>query len=288
MEDSFAPFVVIVLKVLITAGIWAVVPLGLGLVTPEDMAYTRRRWFVPAPLAIVGLWAPRSLPQLTLLPLLYLVLTGILAVVAVRRFRRRTAGGDGAARPVEVAVAAALVAPFVGSLALVAERVADQVWLGAAPETFAAVVVLTHVSGFAALLVTALVARGAAEGRVQAAVVGLVMAGVVVSVAGWFAAGLVALVGAGALAAGTTWVARLTWRQVRPGIEDQETRTLLGGSTVVLAVACVAGFAVALLRAAGPATEAALPALYLATDTVVAVAAGLALLAWSRLRPEPL
>lgn len=276
----------VVVDVVVTLGVLGVVPLGLRLVAGRDVEVLRRLWWVAgAPAALAG-WLPRSGAAVAL-AVPYVALTGALALLALRRAVRVVTAGGGLPWPVEVATWTALATPVVAAVALVAER-AGTALLGFDLEILGLTVAHFHYAGFAAALVAALVARAAPDGPLRTAAALCVPGGTLLVLAGFFVGDAVELVGAVVLTAGLWAAGWLTWHDLRPGVADGRTRALLGVSSAVLGGTML----LALAYAVGEAFD--LPHLshawMVATHGITNALgfAGCAVLAWLRLRAEPL
>ncbi|MEJ8641262.1 YndJ family protein [Streptomyces sp. MS1.HAVA.3] len=289
-------------NVIVTLGMFCVVPAGLRLIDPVGLRRTARLWPLLAAPGALCLWLPRGGAATALAALYAAACLALAARAPVRLLRGRSLA------PPEIAVATALVSPSIAGAALVAERAGYRLF-GFDLDILALTVPHFHFAGFAAALVAGLVCR-AAQGRdpggrgLQGRSAGgrrlrgrsagglphwaaySVPAGTLLVLLGYFVGDWAELVGAVVLTGGMWAVALLTWRDVRPGARDRGTRTLLASSAAVL----VATMLLALWWAAGEATGIAHPTLtWMAATHGLGNALGFALcsvLAWRRLTAD--
>lgn len=275
--------VTVLVNMIVTLGMFYVVPAGLRLIDPVGLGRAARLWPLPAAAGALCLWLPRGVPA-TVLAVLYAAACLALAARAPARLPRGRP-----LSPTEAAVATALVSPSIAGTALVAERAGYRLF-GFDLDILALTVPHFHFAGFAAALVAGLVCRTAAtaapNGLSRAAAYS-VPAGTLLVLLGYFVDDWAELVGAVVLTGGMWAVALLTWREIRPRGRDRTTRTLLGASAAVL----VATMLLALWWAAGEATDIPHPTLtWMAATHGLGNALGFALcslLAWRRLtRPR--
>ncbi|MFI1281104.1 YndJ family protein [Streptomyces sp. NPDC020858] len=294
-------------NVIVTLGMFCVVPAGLRLIDPVGLRRTARLWPLLASPGALCLWLPRGGAATALAALYAAACLTLAARAPVRLLRGRSLA------PPEIAVATALVSPSIAGTALVAERAGYRLF-GFDLDILALTVPHFHFAGFAAALVAGLVCRAARsrgpearsarsrdpDGR-SARGRGLrdrsggglphwaaysVPAGTLLVLLGYFVGDWAELVGAVVLTGGMWAVALLTWRDVRPAARDRGTRTLLATSAAVL----VATMLLALWWAAGEATGIAHPTLtWMAATHGLGNALGFALcsvLAWRRLTAD--
>lgn len=271
----------VLVSLIVMLGMLVIVPAGLRLARAPDLDRMRRLWPVFAVPGAAALWLPRG-PAATALALAYALGALLLALHAPARVVRHPAPLlSWRTAPAEIALLTALVTPVVASTALVAERAGHPLF-GFGVGILALTVPHFHFAGFAAALVSGLVARVAdsAAGRFAALSVPL---GTLFVLIGYFVGDWAELAGAVVLTAGMWTVALLTWRTVRPGARDRTTRLLLAASAAVLAATMV----LALSWALGEATGVPHPTLtWMAATHGVGNALGFALcsvLAWQRL-----
>lgn len=271
----------VLVSLIVMLGMLVIVPAGLRLARAPDLDRMRRLWPVFAVPGAAALWLPRG-PAATALALAYALGALLLALHAPARVVRHPAPLlSWRTAPAEIALLTALVTPVVASTALVAERAGHPLF-GFGLGILALTVPHFHFAGFAAALVSGLVARVAdsAAGRFAALSVPLGTLSVLI---GYFVGDWAELAGAVVLTAGMWTVALLTWRTVRPGARDRTTRLLLAASAAVLAATMV----LALSWALGEATGVPHPTLtWMAATHGVGNALGFALcsvLAWQRL-----
>ncbi|GAB2674775.1 YndJ family protein [Thalassiella azotivora] len=262
--------------VLCAVGMVVVVPLGLRLLDPPPQARWLRAWPVLGLVGAASTLLPRG-DAAALLAGAYLTATVRLALVAAARLLRTRS-----LAPVEVAALTALVTPSIAGLSLVAERGGWDL-LGFNGTEHALTVAHFHFAGFAAALVSGLVARSTTSplGPVGALAVPV---GTFVVLVGYFIGEPVELAGTVVLTAGMWVVGLLVWRDVRPEARDGVTRVLLGTGAVTLAATMV----LALSWAAGHVWDAVphLSLTWMAATHGVANALGFAvctLLGWRRL-----
>ncbi|MFD6972948.1 YndJ family protein [Streptomyces sp. NPDC059979] len=270
-------------NVIVTLGMFYVVPAGLRLIDPVGLRRTARLWPLLAAPGALCLWLPRGGGATALAALYAAACLALAARAPVRLLRGRSLA------PPEIAVATALVSPSIAGTALVAERAGYRLF-GFDLDILALTVPHFHFAGFAAALVAGLVcraarSRGPGSGLPRWAAYS-VPAGTLLVLLGYFVGDWAELVGAVVLTGGMWAVALLTWRDVRPAARDRGTRTLLATSAAVL----VATMLLALWWAAGEATGIAHPTLtWMAATHGLGNALGFALcsvLAWRRLTAD--
>ncbi|MFF4383254.1 YndJ family protein [Kitasatospora sp. NPDC001547] len=230
---------------LILLGMGAVVPLGLALVDEPGLARVRRFWPIAAVPGALSLWLPRG-GLATGSAVLYALGTLAIALHAPLRLARTRS-----LAPAEVAVLAALAAPSVAGVALVAERSGYPLF-SFEPHILALTVPHFHYAGFTAALVAGLVCRTVRPGSGAARCAALsVPAGTLLVLAGYFLGNWWQFAGAAVLSAGMWLVGLVTWRELRPRGDDRATARLLAVSSAVLALTMVLALWWALGRAAG-------------------------------------
>ncbi|MGW6687004.1 YndJ family protein [Streptomyces sp. NPDC054961] len=272
----------VLVNLIVTLGMLYVVPAGLRLIDPVRLRGTARLWPLLAAPGAVCLWLPRGVPA-TILAALYAAATLTLAARAPARLLRTGPPSRGSA-PAEAAVLTALVSPSVAGTALVAERAGYRLF-GFDLDILALTVPHFHFAGFTAALVAGLVCRAAARGRLARWAAYSVPAGTLLVLLGYFVDDWAELVGAVTLTGGMWAVARLTWRDIRPGAgaRDRLTGALLTVSAGVLAATML----LALWWALGEASGVVHPTLtWMAATHGLGNALGFALcslLAWRRL-----
>ncbi|MFJ1864294.1 YndJ family protein [Streptomyces sp. NPDC088097] len=273
----------VIVRLIVTLGMFYVVPAGLRLIDPTGLRRAARLWPLAAVPGALCLWLPRGGPA-TALAALYAAATLALAATGGARLLR-----ERSLAPAEVAALTALAAPSVAGTALVAERAGHRLF-GFDLDVLALTVPHFHFAGFAAALVAGLVCRASPGARGARWAAYSVPAGTLLVLLGYFVDDWAELGGALVLTGGMWAVALTTWREVRPGARDRVTGTLLGVSAVVL----VATMLLALWWAVGEATGVVHPTLtWMAATHGVGNALGFALcslLAWRRLgadRPTP-
>ncbi|WP_374777215.1 YndJ family protein [Streptomyces sp. NBC_01310] len=270
-------------NVIVTLGMFCVVPAGLRLIDPVGLRRTARLWPLLAAPGALCLWLPRGGAATALAALYATACLALAARALVRLLRGRSLA------PPEIAVATALVSPSIAGTALVAERAGYRLF-GFDLDILALTVPHFHFAGFAAALVAGLVCRAARSrgpgGGLPHWAAYSVPAGTLLVLLGYFVGDWAELVGAVVLTGGMWAVALLTWRDVRPAARDRGTRTLLATSAAVL----VATMLLALWWAAGEATGIAHPTLtWMAATHGLGNALGFALcsvLAWRRLTAD--
>ncbi|MGW0391737.1 YndJ family protein [Streptomyces sp. NPDC003042] len=266
----------VLVNLIVTVGMFYVVPVGLRLIDPAGLRTAARLWPLAAAPGALCLWLPRGVPA-TVLAALYALATLALAARAPARLARTRS-----LAPAEVAVLTALVSPSVAGTALVAERAGYRLF-GFDLDILALTVPHFHFAGFTAALVAGLVCRAAPARRGRRWAAYSVPAGTLLVLLGYFVDDWAELVGAVVLTAGMWAVALATWRDIRPGARDRTTGVLLATSAVVLVVTML----LALWWAAGEATGIAHPTLtWMAATHGLGNALGFALcslLAWRRL-----
>ncbi|MEV4946787.1 YndJ family protein [Streptomyces sp. NPDC053755] len=272
----------VLVGLIVMLGMLVVVPAGLRLIDgpqPAGLRRLARFWPLLALPGAVALWLPRG-PAATALAGVYALATLALALHAPLRL-----AATGSLAPGEIAVLTALAAPSVAGLALVAERAGHEL-LGFDLEILALTVPHFHFAGFAAALVAGLVCRASPGPTARFAALSVPL-GTLLVLLGYFVDDWAELAGAVVLTAGMWAVALLTWRDVRTGVTDPVTRSLLASSAAVL----VATMLLALSWALGEATGLPHPSLtWMAATHGLANALGFALcsvLAWRRLRTLP-
>ncbi|MFF9854032.1 YndJ family protein [Streptomyces litmocidini] len=226
-------------------GMFWVVPTGLALLDgprPPGWDPLRRAWPLLAAPGALALWLPRSAAA-TALAAVYALATLALALQAPARLMLTRS-----LRPSEIAVLAALTAPSVAGLALVAER-ASYPLFGFDLDILALTVPHFHFAGFAAALVAGLVSR-TSDGPAARLAALSVPAGTLLVLLGYFVDDWAELAGAVVLTAGMAAVSVLTLRERRDLAADRLTRGLLAVSALVL----VATMLLALSWALGEAT----------------------------------
>lgn len=230
---------------LVLLGMGAVVPLGLALVDEPGLARVRRFWPIAAVPGALSLWLPRG-GLATGSAVLYALGTLAIALHAPLRLARTRS-----LAPAEVAVLAALAAPSVAGVALVAERSGYPLF-GFEPHILALTVPHFHYAGFTAALVAGLVCRTVRPGSGAARCAALsVPAGTLLVLAGYFLGNWWQFAGAAVLSTGMWLVGLVTWRDLRPRGGDRATARLLAVSSAVLALTMVLALGWALGRAAG-------------------------------------
>jgi hypothetical protein len=266
----------VLVNLIVMLGMLVVVPAGLRLVDPVQLAPVRRMWPLFAVPGAVALWLPRG-PAATALAVVYALGTLLLAAQAPRRLVRTRS-----LAPAEIAVLTALAAPSVAGLALVAERTGYELF-GFTLPILALTVPHLHFAGFTAALVAGLVCGAAAGGLARFAALSVPL-GTLTVLAGYFVDDWAELAGALVLTAGMWAVALLTWRDVRGAERDPYTRALLAVSAAVL----VATMLLALSWAVGQAADIPHPGLtWMAATHGLGNALGFALcsvLAWRRIK----
>ncbi|MFJ1615982.1 YndJ family protein [Streptomyces sp. NPDC088249] len=272
----------VLVGLIVMLGMLVVVPAGLRLAGAPELDRIRRLWPLFAVPGAVTLWLPRGGPA-TALAVCYALGAVLLALHAPPRLLRTLmTSGVRAAAPAEIALLTALVTPSIAATALVAER-SGHTLFGFGLGILALTVPHFHFAGFAAALVSGLVCRIADSpaGRFAALSVPL---GTLLVLIGYFVGDWAELAGAVVLTAGMWTVALLTWRSIRGGRQDRNTRLLLATSSAVL----VATMALALSWALGEATGLPHPTLtWMAATHGLGNALGFALcsvLAWQRLQ----
>ncbi|MFE5805315.1 YndJ family protein [Streptomyces sp. NPDC056491] len=276
----------VLVNVIVTLGMFYVVPAGLRLIDPARLLRTARLWPVAAAPGALCLWLPRGMPATALAALYAAACLALAARAPALLLRNRFPG------PPEIAVATALASPSIAATALVAERAGCRLF-GFELDILALTVPHFHFAGFTAALVAGLVCR-ATGGRAGSGLAHWaaysVPAGTLLVLLGYFVDDWAELLGAVVLTGGMWAVALLTWREIRPAAGDRTTRALLAISATVL----VATMLLALWWAAGEATGIAHPTLtWMAATHGLGNALGFALcsvLAWRRLaadRPGP-
>lgn len=273
----------VLVNMIVTLGMFYVIPVGLRLIDPAGPHRAARLWPLPAAAGALSLWLPRGTAATALAALYAAACLALAARAPARLLRDRSFR-----RPSEIAVATALVSPSVAGTALVAERAGVRLF-GFELDILALTVPHFHFAGFTAALVAGLVCRAARSGppgglsRVAAY---SVPAGTLLVLLGYFVDDWAELAGAVVLTAGMWAVALLTWREIRPGARDRTTRALLSTSAAVL----LATMLLALWWAAGEATGIAHPTLtWMAATHGLGNALGFALcslLAWRRLSSD--
>ncbi|MFJ8017204.1 YndJ family protein [Streptomyces sp. NPDC096339] len=274
----------VLVNMIVTLGMFYVVPAGLRLIDPAGLGRAARLWRLPATAGALSLWLPRGMAATALAALYACACLGLAARALARLLRGRSLP-----RPSEIAVATALVSPSIAGTALVAERAGVRLF-GFDLDILALTVPHFHFAGFTAALVAGLVCRAAArtgppDGLSRGAAYS-VPVGTLLVLLGYFVDDWAELVGAVVLTAGMWAVALLTWREIRPGARDRTTRALLSTSAVVLPATML----LALWWAAGEATGIVHPTLtWMAATHGLGNALGFALcslLAWRRLRSD--
>jgi hypothetical protein len=267
----------VLLNLIVAAGMLVVVPLGLRLIDGLP-ARTTPAWSVGAVAGATSLWLPRGWPAGSL-AIGYAVATGLLAVAGLRRWAARRS-----AAPREIALLAAVLAPSVAGVSLVAERGGVELF-GFGLPVLALTVAHFHFAGFAAALTAALLASGDRGGAVPSLAAVCVPAGVLAVLGGFFVGPAVELAGTVLLTAGMWLVAWLTWRERRAA--GGVARILFG----VAAVVPLATMALALQWALGRAVGLPhLPVDWMIATHGLANAVGFAVcsvLAWSLVGRQP-
>ncbi|MFE5483869.1 YndJ family protein [Streptomyces sp. NPDC056527] len=244
----------VLVDLIVMLGMFAIVPMGLGLLDgprPRGLRLLRRAWPLLAAPGALALWLPRS-PTAAVLASVYALATVALALCAPVRLAalpRRVAGPPlRSPAPSEIAVLTALVTPSVAGVALVAERAGHRLF-GFDLDILALTVPHFHFAGFAAALVAGLVCRTSDGPATRFAALSVPL-GTLLVLAGYFVDDWAELAGALVLTAGMWAVALETWRELRTGARAPVTRGLLAVSAVVL----VATMLLALSWAIGEAT----------------------------------
>lgn len=299
----------VLVNLIVTLGMFYVVPAGLRLIDPARLGRTARLWPLLAAPGAVCLWLPRGAPA-TALAALYAAATLTLAARVPARLLRalaRTPSGRIRPAPAEVAVLTALAAPSVAGLALISERAGYRLF-GFDLDILALTVPHFHFAGFTAALVAGLVCRAVGNGARGGGAVGdgaaarggpstealarwagySVPAGALLVLLGYFVDDWAELVGAVTLTGGMWAVALLTWRDIRPAAREPGRRDrITGGLLATSAAVLVATMLLALWWALGEATGIAHPTLtWMAATHGLGNALGFALcslLAWRRL-----
>jgi len=234
---------------IVTLAILVITPLGLRLCRAQDDPGTNLLSAAVYLQPFAGLVACASflLPVGVLagtLAIAWLPVTGMLALDAVNRLRRR-----GPVPLEELAVDAAAIFLPIGAFWLWASR------MGLEPFGFTEPIVLLtavhfHYAGFAGPLIAGLTGRklgnGAAKSFLYAPSVLLIVAGPVLVAAGIVLTGTYEALGAVALAAGYLGLALVTLFNVLRSIKSPLAKVLLGASSlsIALAMAAAAAFAV--------------------------------------------
>ncbi|MFB7976898.1 YndJ family protein [Streptomyces vinaceus] len=278
----------VLVHLIVTLGMLYVIPAGLRLIDPVALRGTARIWPLLAAPGALCLWLPRGAIAAVLAALYAAATLSLAARAAARLLRsvRRPAAGAGPLAPAETAVLTALIAPSVAGTALVAERSGYRLF-GFDLDILALTVPHFHFAGFTAALVAGLVCRATATvpgaGALSRWAAYSVPGGTLLVLLGYFVDDWAELAGAVVLTGGMWAVARLTWREVRPGARDRTTAALLATSAAVL----VATMLLALWWALGEATGLVHPTLtWMAATHGLGNALGFALcslLAWRRL-----
>ncbi|MEU8777249.1 YndJ family protein [Streptomyces sp. NPDC048606] len=272
----------VLVNLIVTLGMFYVVPVGLRLIDPDGLARAARLWPLAALPAAVCLWLPRG-GAATALAGAYALAAVALAAVAVALLWRAARGGrwDGSRAPREVAAFTALLSPSVAATALVAERAGYRLF-GFDLDILALTVPHFHYAGFAAALIAGLVCRAAPGRRGARGAAYSVPAGTLLVLLGYFVDDWAELLGAAVLTGGMWAAALTTWRELLPRERDRTTAALLAGSAAVL----VATMLLALWWAVGEATGIVHPTLtWMAATHGLGNALGFAvcgLLAWRR------
>lgn len=181
-----------VVHLVVGLGMLVIVPLGLGLVSASGLDLVRRFWLVAAIPGAVSVWLPRG-PVAVVLACVYFAGCLALVVVALRVLSWPLRASD-------VALLTALVTPSVAGLALVAERAGYELF-GYSLTVLALTVAHFHFAGFAAALVSGLVAIGV-PGRAGSLAALSVPVGTAIVLAGFFLGDGVELAGAVVLTIG--------------------------------------------------------------------------------------
>ncbi|MFF3014514.1 YndJ family protein [Streptomyces sp. NPDC057939] len=270
----------VLVNLIVTLGMFYVVPVGLLLIDPAGLRTTARLWPLAALPGALCLWLPRGATATALAALYALAALALAAHAPARLLRTRSLA------PAEVAALTALVSPSVAGTALVAERAGYRLF-GFDLDILALTVPHFHFAGFTAALVAGLVCRSAGALRWARWAAYSVPAGTLLVLVGYFVDDWAELLGAVVLTAGMWAVALVTWRDLRPTARDRTTGTLLAVSAAVL----VATMLLALWWAVGEATGIAHPTLtWMAATHGLGNALGFALcslLAWRRLTTTP-
>ncbi|MGW7315488.1 YndJ family protein [Streptomyces sp. NPDC054854] len=270
----------VLVNLIVTLGMFYVVPVGLLLIDPAGLRTAARLWPLAALPGALCLWLPRGAAATALAALYALAALALAAHAPVRLLRTRSLA------PAEVAALTALVSPSVAGTALVAERAGYRLF-GFDLDILALTVPHFHFAGFTAALVAGLVCRSTGGRRRARWAAYSVPAGTLLVLLGYFVDDWAELLGAVVLTAGMWAVALVTWSDLRPAARDRTTGVLLAVSSVVL----VATMLLALWWAVGEATGIAHPTLtWMAATHGLGNALGFALcslLAWRRLSATP-
>ncbi|MET9610210.1 YndJ family protein [Streptomyces sp. NPDC006512] len=266
----------VLVNLIVTLGMFYVVPVGLRLIDPTGLRGAARLWPLAALPGALCLWLPRGATATALAALYALAALALAARAPARLLRTRSLA------PAEVAVLTALVSPSVAGTALVAERAGYRLF-GFDLDILALTVPHFHYAGFTAALIAGLVCRASDAQPWARWAAYSVPAGTLFVLLGYFVSDWAELLGAVVLTAGMWAVALVTWREVRTAARDRVTGALLAVSAAVL----VATMLLALWWAVGQATGIAHPTLtWMAATHGLGNALGFALcslLAWRRL-----
>ncbi|MCP2329265.1 hypothetical protein HDA40_007772 [Hamadaea flava] len=219
----------VLVNVVVALGVLAVLPLGFGLIEAPGLAVVRRFWAVGAVPGVVAVWLPRG-GIAVCLAVAYLAMTSVLALTAGRRLAR-----DRRLAPLDVAALTALVTPFAGAVALVAERGGVELF-GFSLAILALTVPHLHFAGFAAALVAGLTSRAAGVTWLSTTAALAVPVGTLLVLAGYFVGDAAELVGALVLTVGLWATGWLLWRT---GVARIAAVTL--AATMLLALDWAAG-----------------------------------------------
>ncbi|MCF2527519.1 YndJ family protein [Yinghuangia soli] len=212
-------------NLLVTFGMLVILPAGLRLLPDPGAVALSRVWLLAAVPGAVSLWMPRG-PDAAALAALYLAATLALAACAPARLLRTRS-----LAPRELAILTALASPAVAATAQTAERTGHELF-GFDLAILALTEAHFHYTGFAAMLVAALLCTRNAPGHGSFAAVAAV-AGTLAVLLGYFAGAWLQLAGAVALTAAMWSLAWTIWHHARPTAATRTARTLLTAAALV-------------------------------------------------------